>query len=67
MEFGTFDQLDRGLPLDEFYLMSQFAFRDLSLGETRTSVELFAREVMPAGRQAGLAPAGGSPQNVGVQ
>ena len=30
------------------YFVGQFAFGDLTLAETRHSIELFAREVMPA-------------------
>ena len=38
------------------YVVGQFAFGDLMLGETLRSIDLFAREVMPALRQ-GAAPA----------
>jgi hypothetical protein len=34
------------------YFVGQFAFGDLTLAETRHSIELFAREVMPALRGA---------------
>jgi alkanesulfonate monooxygenase SsuD/methylene tetrahydromethanopterin reductase-like flavin-dependent oxidoreductase (luciferase family) len=34
------------------YFVGQFAFGDLTLGETRHSVELFARDVMPALRNS---------------
>ena len=30
------------------YFVGQFAFGDLTLAETRHSIELFARDVMPA-------------------
>ena len=39
------------------YCVGQFAFGDLSLAETQRSIELFAREVMPALQATSPAPA----------